>query len=152
KLYDLIWKRTVASQMVSATIDTVTIDMNATDKHQFRSSGSTIVDPGYMRVYQEGIDDKPDELADENILPQLQEGDTVKLQDITCNQHFTEPPPRYSEATLIKALEDYGIGRPSTYAAIVSTLQQRQYALLENKRFRPTDIGRVVSKFLTQYF
>lgn len=152
KLYDLIWKRTVASQMISASIDTMTIDMSASEKHQFRATGSTIVDPGYMRVYQEGTDDKPDELGDETLLPQLQEGDEVKLLDIACNQHFTEPPPRYSEATLIKALEEHGIGRPSTYAAIVSTLQTREYVVLENKRFRPTDIGRIVSKFLTQYF
>jgi DNA topoisomerase-1 len=153
KLYDLIWKRTVASQMISATIDTMTLDMIAgSDLHHFRATGSVVTDPGYMLVYQEGSDDKPDELADENILPQLKEGDIVKLNDLTCNQHFTEPPPRYSEATLIKALEEYGIGRPSTYAAIVSTLQTREYVVLDNKRFKPTDIGRVVSRFLTQYF
>lgn len=152
KLYDLIWKRTIASQMISATIDTLTIDMNATDAHQFRSTGSAVLDPGYMRVYQEGSDDKPEDLGDESLLPSLKEGDEVALKDITCNQHFTEPPPRYSEATLIKALEEYGIGRPSTYAAIVSTLQTREYVVQENKRFRPTDIGRVVSKFLQQYF
>lgn len=151
KLYDLIWKRTVASQMVSATIDTLTIDMTA-GKHTFRSTGSTIVDPGYMLVYQEGTDDKQEEMGDETLLPKLKEGDEVKLQEINCNQHFTEPPPRYSEATLIKALEEHGIGRPSTYAAIVSTLQTRDYVVLENKRFYPTDIGRVVNGFLTKYF
>ncbi|RDI38049.1 type I DNA topoisomerase [Aquicella lusitana] len=153
KLYDLIWKRTVASQMISATIDTMTLDMSAgSDQHQFRATGSVVVDPGFMRVYQEGSDDKPEELDNEHLLPQLEEGDEVKLNDIICNQHFTEPPPRYSEATLIKALEEYGIGRPSTYAAIVSTLQTREYVVLENKRFRPTDIGRIVNKFLTKYF
>lgn len=152
KLYDLIWKRTVASQMISATIDTMTIDMNAGSKHTFRATGSAVVDPGFMLVYQEGTDDKVEDEVDEMLLPQLQEGDEVKLNDLICNQHFTEPPPRYSEASLIKALEEHGIGRPSTYAAIVSTLQQRQYVLLENKRFYPTDIGRVVNKFLTQYF
>lgn len=153
KLYDLIWKRTVASQMISATIDTMTIDMAAgSDQHQFRATGSAVIDPGYMRVYQEGTDDKPEELGDDSLLPQLAQGDEVKLNDITCNQHFTEPPPRYSEATLIKTLEEYGIGRPSTYAAIVHTLQTREYVELENKRFRPTDIGRIVNKFLTQYF
>lgn len=151
KLYDLIWKRTVASQMISATIDTLTIDMTAA-KHTFRSTGSTIVDPGFMLVYQEGTDDKPDELGDETLLPKLKEGDEVKLQEVTCYQHFTEPPPRYSEASLIKALEEHGIGRPSTYAAIVSTLQTRDYVILENKRFYPTDIGRVVNGFLTKYF
>jgi DNA topoisomerase-1 len=152
KLYDLIWKRTVASQMISASIDTMTIDMCATEKNHFRATGSTIVDPGYMRVYQEGTDDKPDELGNETLLPHLKEGDDVVLHDIICHQHFTEPPPRYSEATLIKVLEEHGIGRPSTYAAIVSTLQTRDYVVLDNKRFFPTDIGRVVSKFLTQYF
>lgn len=151
KLYDLIWKRTVASQMISATIDTLTIDMTV-GSHQFRATGSVIADPGYMRVYQEGSDEKPEELGDEHLLPQLKEGDEVALNEIICNQHFTEPPPRYSEATLIKALEEYGIGRPSTYAAIVSTLQTREYVILDNKRFRPTDIGRIVNKFLTQYF
>ncbi len=152
KLYDLIWKRTVASQMISATIDTLIIDMNIKDKHTFRSTGSTIVDPGFMLVYQEGSDDKPEEMGDELLLPKLKAGDEVKLKDIHCNQHFTEPPPRYSEATLIKALEEHGIGRPSTYAAIVSTLQSRDYVQLENKRFFPTDIGRVVNSFLTKYF
>jgi DNA topoisomerase-1 len=153
KLYDLIWKRTIASQMISASIDTMTLDMAAgSEKNQFRATGSVVVDPGFMRVYQEGTDDKPDELGEESLLPQLEEGDEVKLDDITCNQHFTEPPPRYSEATLIKVLEDHGIGRPSTYASIVSTLQTREYVVLENKRFRPTDIGRIVSRFLTQYF
>lgn len=152
KLYDLIWKRTVASQMISATIDTLTIEMTATDKHHFRATGSAIVDPGYMRVYQEGFDEKPEELVDEHLLPHLKVGDEVQLHEIACNQHFTEPPPRYSEATLIKALEEHGIGRPSTYAAIVSTLQTREYVLLDNKRFQPTDIGRIVNRFLTQYF
>jgi len=152
KLYDLIWKRTVAAQMISAAIDTLTLDMAAGSKHQFRATGSVVVDPGFMRVYQEGTDDKPEELGDEHLLPHLEEGDEVKLHEITCNQHFTEPPPRYSEATLIKVLEEHGIGRPSTYAAIVSTLQTREYVVLESKRFRPTDIGRIVNKFLTQYF
>lgn len=153
KLYDLIWKRTVASQMISATIETLTIDMGiAGGKHIFRSTGSTIVDAGYMLVYQEGTDDKQEEMGDELLLPKLREGDEVKLLEVHGNQHFTEPPPRYSEATLIKALEEYGIGRPSTYASIVSTLQTRDYVQLENKRFYPTDIGRVVNGFLTKYF
>lgn len=153
KLYDLIWKRTVASQMVSAKVDTTSVDMAAGDEQiQFRATGSVIVDPGYMRVYQEGTDDKPDELANEHILPPLEQGDDVKLNEVNCHQHFTEPPPRYTEASLIKALEEHGIGRPSTYASIVSTLQTREYVELENKRFTPTDIGRVVAKFLTQYF
>lgn len=153
KLYDLIWKRTVASQMISATIDTLTIEMAAgSEANQFRATGSAVLDPGYMRVYQEGVDEKPEELGDEHLLPHLKEGDVVEVTDIACNQHFTEPPPRYSEATLIKSLEEHGIGRPSTYAAIVSTLQTREYVVLDNKRFKPTDIGRVVNRFLTQYF
>lgn len=153
KLYDLIWKRTIASQMISATIDTVSIDMCVeNDKNQFRATGSVIIDPGYMRVYQEGSDDKPEELSNEHLLPMLKTGDLVDLKEIACHQHFTEPPPRYSEATLIKVLEEHDIGRPSTYASIVSTLQTRQYVVLENKRFRPTDIGRIVNRFLTQFF
>lgn len=156
KLYDLIWKRTMACQMISATIDTVAIDLKAgtkTDKATiFRATGSVITDPGFMRVYQEGTDDKAEELGEERLLPLLTEGDQVSLKALMCNQHFTEPPPRYSEATLIKALEECGIGRPSTYASIISTLQRREYALLENKRFKPTDVGRVVNRFLTQYF
>lgn len=157
KLYDLIWKRTMACQMISATIDTVAIDMQSGKGDSgkatlFRATGSVITDPGFMRVYQEGTDDKVEELGEDRILPPLKEGDVVSLKDLTCNQHFTEPPPRYSEATLIKALEECGIGRPSTYASIISTLQRREYALLENKRFKPTDVGRVVNRFLTQYF
>jgi len=158
KLYDLIWKRTMACQMISATIDTVAIDLNpcASKDNQkktiFRATGSVITDPGFMRVYQEGVDDKAEDVGEESLLPPLQEGDIVSLQTLTCHQHFTEPLPRYSEATLIKALEECGIGRPSTYASIISTLQRREYALLETKRFRPTDVGRVVNRFLTTYF
>jgi len=157
KLYDLIWKRTVACQMISATIDTVAVDLlcgkDGPKRSEFRATGSVIADPGFMRVYQEGWDDnKPEDSGEEKLLPPLNEGDTVNLKEIHCNQHFTEPPPRYSEATLIKALEECGIGRPSTYASIISTLQRREYAFLENKRFKPTDVGRVVNKFLTQYF
>lgn len=155
KLYDLIWKRTVASQMISATIDILTIDLVAGDsKHQFRATGSTIADPGFMLVYQENQEDKEETTPadDEPRLPVLEEGDVVDLTEVIATQHFTEPQPRYSEATLIKGLEERGIGRPSTYAAIVSTLQTRKYAILENKRFHPTDIGQVVSRFLNDYF
>jgi DNA topoisomerase I len=153
KLYDLIWKRTVAAQMISATIDTLIMELHVGGaQHVFRASGSVIMDPGYMRVYQEGSDDPSEELGEEHVLPQLEIGEEVTLHDVLCHQHFTEPPPRYSEATLIKALEEYGIGRPSTYATIVSTLQTREYVVLENKRFHPMDVGRVVNRFLTQYF
>lgn len=154
KLYDLIWKRTVACQMISATIDTVAVDLQCgKENHFFRATGSVITDPGFMRVYREDVDDaKQAEMDEERLLPPLSEGEQVDLNELLCNQHFTEPPPRYSEATLIKALEEHGIGRPSTYAAIIYTLQHREYALLENKRFRPTDVGRVVTHFLMQYF
>lgn len=155
KLYELIWKRTVASQMIHATIDTVAIDMSCGKDNRFRANGSTIVDPGFIAVYQEDRDETKKADDDEetgNVLPPLKEGEKVKLLDIHTDQHFTEPPPRYSEASLIKALEERGIGRPSTYVPIISTLQHREYVMLDQKRFKPTDVGRIVSKFLTQYF
>ena len=153
RLYDLIWKRTVACQMIHATIDTVAADLACGKDNNFRANGSVVTDPGFMRVYQEGADDSKAAADDEErMLPPLVEGDEVNLNDLMCNQHFTEPPPRYSEATLIKVLEEHGIGRPSTYASIIYTLQNREYVVMENKRFRPTDIGRIVNKFLTQYF
>ncbi len=152
KLYDLIWKRTVACQMIHATIDTVAADLQCGKDSNFRANGSVLTDPGFIRVYQESTDDSKSDSDEERILPPLKEGEEVNLNDVTCNQHFTEPPPRYSEATLIKALEEHGIGRPSTYASIISTLQNREYVILETKRFKPTDVGRIVNKFLTQYF
>lgn len=152
KLYNLIWKRTIACQMIHATIDQVAIEFACGDGNRLRSNGSTIAIPGFIQVYQEGVDDGNLDDEDEKLLPALNVGDIVGLVKIRPEQHFTEPPPRYSEASLVKALEEYGIGRPSTYAAIISTLQHREYAALENKRFRPTDVGRVVTKFLTSYF
>ena len=153
KLYSLIWKRTVACQMIHATIDTVAAQLAAGDVGVFRANGSTIVDPGFMAVYQEGVDDdaKSDD-EDEKLLPPMKEGDVIKLKKIRPEQHFTEPPPRFNEATLVKALEEHGIGRPSTYASIISTLQAREYVVLDKRRFMPTDVGRVVNKFLTNYF
>jgi len=152
KLYDLIWKRTIASQMMHATIDTVAADLIAED-HVFRANGSTIVHPGFMAVYQESLDDKKDKSDNEQrMLPELLQGEQVDLLKIRPEQHFTEPPPRFTEASLVKALEEFGIGRPSTYASIISTLQHRDYVNLEKKRFFPTDVGRVVNKFLTQHF
>ena len=151
KLYDLIWKRTVSCQMNHATIDTVAVDLQAGDKATFRATGSTIADPGFMAVYLEGRDEAAAE-ADEKMLPPLTVGDEVDLLKVRAEQHFTEPPPRYSEASLVKTLEEFGIGRPSTYASIISTLQQREYVELENKRFRPTDVGRIVARFLTDHF
>jgi DNA topoisomerase-1 len=132
KLYELIWKRTVACQMIYATLDTVSADLNAEAGSFFRASGSTIRDPGFLMVYEEGLDDRASEK--ESPLPPLEEGETVILHDILPEQHFTEPPPRYSEASLVKALEEFGIGRPSTYASIISTLLAREYVELENRR------------------
>jgi len=153
KLYSLIWKRTLASQMAEALVDTVAIDLIAgIPAHVFRANGSTIAFPGFLAVYEEGRDEAKTNEPAEVTLPLLNVGDVVNLLDIAATQHFTEPPPRYSEASLVKALEEYGIGRPSTYAAIIHTLQQREYVVLDKKRFVPTDVGRIVSRFLTAYF
>jgi DNA topoisomerase-1 len=155
RLYELIWKRTVASQMNPAVYDTVALDLAAGavagSDISFRATGSVLVSPGFIAVYQEGQDDT---IADEQdrILPAVAEGDRLALKDLQSAQHFTEPPPRYSEATLVKALEEFGIGRPSTYASIISTLRNREYVDMENRRFIPTDVGRVVNRFLTQFF
>ncbi|VAX06255.1 DNA topoisomerase I [hydrothermal vent metagenome] len=152
RLYELIWKRTVASQMVHATINTVAADLGCGKGNSFRATGSTIANPGFMTLYLEGIDDAKAGDGDEKMLPPLEQGETVTLKAIRPEQHFTEPPPRYGEASLVKSLEEHGIGRPSTYASIISTLQDRGYTQLEKKRFHPTDVGRVVNKFLTEYF
>jgi len=133
-------------------IDTVAIDLCANKENIFRANGSTIAKPGFITVYEEGKDDSKEEKDGEALLPPLKEGDKVSLKDIKANQHFTEPPPRYSEASLVKALEEYDIGRPSTYASIIHTLQQREYVVLEKKRFIPTDVGRIVNRFLTGHF
>jgi DNA topoisomerase-1 len=153
KLYDLIWKRTIACQMIPATINTVAVDLYAgSEKNRFRANGSVIANPGFMTVYLEDSDDAKTTDNDEKLLPEMKEGQEIDLLKIRGMQHFTEPPPRYSEASLIKTLEEYGIGRPSTYASIISTLQNRDYVTLDKKRFYPTDVGRVVNKFLTEYF
>jgi DNA topoisomerase-1 len=164
RLYSLIWKRTVACQMAPAIFDTVAVDMLAGDAPEahvaahgdsnrtvVRANGSTLVKPGYISVYQEGMDDAVLDDSD-HVLPPMQTGDRVKLAGVVPTQHFTEPPPRFSEASLVKALEEYGIGRPSTYASIISTLRDRQYVDIESRRFTATDIGKIVSRFLTQYF
>ena len=150
KLYELIWKRTVACQMIFATLDTVSADLTAEVGSFFRASGSTIRTPGFLLVYEEGLDDRASEK--DSTLPLLEEGETITLLDIAAEQHFTEPPPRYSEASLVKTLEEFGIGRPSTYASIISTLLAREYVELDNRRFTPTDIGRIVIRFLTEHF
>tara|TARA_R110002049_G_scaffold252264_1_gene427050 strand:+ start:181836 stop:184160 length:2325 start_codon:yes stop_codon:yes gene_type:complete len=153
KLYDLIWKRTVASQMTHAVLNTVAVELHCGDENNvFRALGSSIKDPGFMVVYQEGADDKAPDTGDEKLLPVMEVGDEISLKEIRCEQHFTEPPPRFTEASLVKALEEYGIGRPSTYASIISTIQNREYAEIESRRFFPTDIGRLVTRFLTKHF
>jgi DNA topoisomerase-1 len=151
KLYEMIWKRTLACQMTQAKFDAVSVDLAiGSEATLFRASGQTLVFPGFIAVYMEGIDDEEEEK--EAKLPHLEVGEVLNVEKIYGDQHFTEPPPRYSEASLVKALEEYGIGRPSTYASIISTLQDREYVLLDKKRFTPTDVGRVVNKFLTEHF
>ncbi len=152
KLYGLIWKRTLASQMMDALLDTVAVDFSCGEGNRFRANGSVIVFPGFLSVYEEGLDDAKKDDGKDKTLPAFEVGEQVKLLDIRADQHFTEPPPRYSEASLVKALEEFDIGRPSTYASIIHTLQQREYVTVEKKRFTPTDVGRIVGNFLTKYF
>ncbi|MEI7841409.1 MAG: type I DNA topoisomerase [Gallionellaceae bacterium] len=151
RLYEMVWKRTLASQMSPARFDTVSVDIRlSSDDTLFRASGQTLVFPGFIGVYMEDVDDAEEE--DSAKLPPLVEGDILPVDKLYGEQHFTQPPPRFSEASLVKSLEEYGIGRPSTYATIISTLQAREYATLDKKRFMPTDVGRVVIKFLTEHF
>ncbi len=151
RLYEMIWKRTLACQMSPARFDTVSVDIRlGGDTTLFRASGQVLVFPGFISVYMEDVDDATEEEGGK--LPPLAEGDVLSIDKLYGEQHFTQPPPRYSEASLVKSLEEHGIGRPSTYATIISTLQAREYAALEKKRFVPTDVGRVVNKFLTEHF
>ena len=151
KLYEMIWKRAIASQMTPARFDTVAVDFNVGGTgNVFRATGQTMVFPGFFAVYHEDQDDAVEE--EDKRLPAFEAGDAVKIQKLYGEQHFTQPPPRYSEASLVKALEQYGIGRPSTYASIIFTLVNREYVTLDKKRFMPTDVGRVVNKFLTEHF
>ncbi len=163
KLYSLIWKRAVACQMAHALFDTVAVDMvpskqadagssAASTRHTLRANGSTLVKPGYIAVYQEDVDDSKPENENDRLLPAMNEGDVVTLLDVHGDQHFTEPPPRFSEASLVKSLEEHGIGRPSTYATIISTLKDREYVDMDNRRFIPTDIGKIVGGFLAKHF
>ena len=151
KLYEMIWKRALACQMSPAKFDAVSVDLSVgSDANLFRATGQTLVFPGFIAVYMEGTDDEEEE--SEAKLPHLETGEVLTVEKIYGEQHFTEPPPRYGEASLVKILEEYGIGRPSTYASIISTLQDREYVILDKKRFKPTDVGRVVNKFLTEHF
>ncbi|MDA8230516.1 MAG: type I DNA topoisomerase [Magnetospirillum sp.] len=152
RLYELIWKRTVASQMASAELDQVAVDIASEDKAiVFRATGSVVVFDGFMKVYREDRDE-PDEDDADRLLPDVAEGESVERRDLRTDQHFTQPPPRYSEASLVKKLEELGIGRPSTYASILSVLQDRNYVRLDQRRFIPEDRGRLVTAFLEQYF
>jgi DNA topoisomerase I len=156
KLYEMIWKRSLACQMSPAKFDAVSVDLSVgSDANLFRATGQTLVFPGFIAVYMEGKDDVKADAEDEDgesKLPHLETGEILTVEKIYGDQHFTEPPPRYGEASLVKILEEYGIGRPSTYASIISTLQDREYVILDKKRFTPTDVGRVVVKFLTEHF
>jgi len=151
RLYEMIWKRTLACQMSPAKFDTVSLDLAVADEGTlFRASGQTLVFPGFIAVYLESEDDQEEE--GESKLPPLETGDQIPVDKLYGDQHFTQPPPRYTEASLVKDLEEHGIGRPSTYASIISTLQAREYVNLDKKRFFPTDVGSVVNKFLTEHF
>jgi DNA topoisomerase-1 len=150
KLYDLIWKRALACQMAQAILDQTSVDILAKDNFVFRATGSTVRFPGFMQVYIEGKDEENGN--GEGLLPALEEGQQLDLLELVPEQHFTQPPPRYTEASLVKALEEYGIGRPSTYASIISILQERDYVRLLKKRFHPEDIGLIVSDLLVNHF
>ncbi len=153
KLYELIWKRTLACQMTKAEFNQVGADLESEDKTSaFRAVGTTMTFDGFLNLYQEGRDDDKDEDEDSKLLPALNEGDVVKLNEIKPEQHFTQPPARFSEATLVKHLEERGIGRPSTYATILKRIVDREYVTLEKRKFHATDRGRIVVAFLKHYF
>ncbi|MCY8978671.1 type I DNA topoisomerase [Bacillus halotolerans] len=149
RLYKLIWERFVASQMESAVLDTMSVDLT-NNGLTFRANGSKVKFSGFMKVYVEGKDDQLEEK--DRMLPDLQEGDTVLSKDIEPEQHFTQPPPRYTEARLVKTLEELGIGRPSTYAPTLDTIQRRGYVGLDNKRFVPTELGQIVLELIMEFF
>jgi DNA topoisomerase-1 len=150
RLYKLIWERTIASQMADAKLDATTIDILAGDKFQFRSSGQVVRFPGFMKVYIEGKDTESEEV--EGLLPSLSEKEALTFAELLGEEHTTQPPPRYTEASLVKILEENGIGRPSTYAATMNTLVERNYVQLIKRAFFPQDLGREVIRFLMQCF
>ena len=155
KLYELVWKRSVASQMQSAELDQVAVDITDRQQHAtLRATGSIIAFDGFLRLYSEGRDDSPAKTDDDQdrMLPAMSERDAIRRGEVTAEQHFTQPPPRYSEASLVKKMEEIGIGRPSTYASILTVLRDRNYVQLENRRFIPEDRGRLVTAFLTSFF
>ena len=153
KLYDLIWKRTIACQMAAAKLERTTVDITSPDQQVIlRANGQVVLFDGFMRVYEEGRDDAPTGDDDDKRLPQVMQGEALAKGDITPEQHFTQPPPRYTEATLVKRMEELGIGRPSTYASIVTTIQDREYVRKESNRLFPEDKGRIVTIFLLNFF
>ena len=153
KLYDLIWKRTIACQMAAAKLERTTVDITSADQQVvLRANGQVVLFDGFMRVYEEGRDDTPTGDDDDKRLPQVMQGEALAKGDITPEQHFTQPPPRYTEATLVKRMEELGIGRPSTYASIVTTIQDREYVRKESNRLYPEDKGRIVTIFLLNFF
>lgn len=152
-LYRLIWQRFVASQMMPAIFDQTTIDINAGEKYLFRATGSVLKFDGFLAVYEEGKDEKDEEDEERAAkLPRVEKGEELKLNSLTPNQHFTDPPPRYTEATLVKALEEKGIGRPSTYASIMSVIQDREYVEKLEGKFHPTELGIIVNDLLVESF
>ena len=157
KLYELIWKRTMASQMENALFDQVGVDITSGDKQiNLRATGSTIVFDGFLKLYQEGKDaenkEEKSQEDEDRLLPALQVGEAIVIDAITPEQHFTQPPPRYTESSLVKKLEELGIGRPSTYVPLLQTLQDRDYVHLEKRQFHPDQKGRLVTSFLSHYF
>ena len=153
RLYELIWKRALASQMAHAVLDQVAVDIaTATHDVVLRATGSVIAFDGFMKLYLEGRDDPGDDEDAEGRLPDVKEGEALERKDVRPEQHYTEPPPRFTEASLVKRLEELGIGRPSTYASIISVLQERDYVVLDRKRFAPQDRGRLVTAFLESFF
>ena len=153
RLYELIWKRTLASEMESAIFDQVAADLTSADgKTTLRANGSVLKFDGFLKLYQEGQDDKQEDDSGDRRLPEMNEGEASDLQSVETEQHFTQPPPRYSEASLVKKMEELGIGRPSTYASILKVLQDRNYVRLERRQFIPEDRGRLVTTFLTCFF
>jgi DNA topoisomerase-1 len=151
KLYDLIWKRALASQMASARMERTTIELeDGTGQHGLRATGQVVLFPGYLALYEEGRDDEGDE--DSRRLPKISQGDSPAKKAVNAEQHFTQPPPRFSEASLVKRLEELGIGRPSTYASIISTLKDRSYVRVEKNRFFAEESGRLVTAFLERFF
>ncbi len=151
RLYELIWKRALASQMASARLERTTAELSdGTGRHTLRATGQVVLFPGFLALYEEGRDDEADE--DSRRLPRLREGDSPAKKKVDAEQHFTQPPPRYSEASLVKKMEEVGIGRPSTYAATLQTLKDRDYVVLEKNRFLPQESGRLLTAFLERFF